>query len=127
MTEEIRANAQITVDRANQLLDRANAGLAHVLRSGGRSRAYNATVSNSATASKHLSGEAVDIADTDRYLADWCSANQDVLVEIKLWCEDFRWTPTWVHLQIVPPRSGKRIYIPSMSKPLDPDYPVSWA
>ena len=30
--------------------------------------------------------------------------------------EDPQWTPTWVHLQIVPPGSRRRVYIPS-SKP----------
>jgi hypothetical protein len=126
LTEEIRANAQITVDKTNQLLDRANTGSVHVLRSGWRPRAVNAATDNAATASKHLTGEAVDIADDDRALADYCAANQADLVEIGLWCEDFRWTPTWVHFQIIPPRSGKRIYIPSLAKPLDPAYPVNW-
>jgi hypothetical protein len=127
LTEEIRANAQVVVDRVNQLLERTNAGSLHSVRSGWRPRTLNARTPGSSTTSKHLSGEAVDIADDDRFLADWCSANQVDLVVSELWCEDFRWTPTWVHFQIVPPKSGKRIYIPSLSKPLDPDYPVTWA
>lgn len=126
LTEEIRANAQVTVDRTNQLLDRSATGSVHVVRSGFRPRAINEATGNAATKSKHLTAEAVDIADDDRGIADYCAANQDDLVEIGLWCEDFRWTPTWAHFQIVPPKSGRRIYIPSMAKPLDPDYPVNW-
>ena len=127
LTQEIRANAQVTVDRVNTLLERANAGSTHTVRSGWRPWTLNAATPGASTTSKHLSGSAVDIADNDRYLADWCAANQVDLVVAELWCEDFRYTPTWVHFQIVPPKSGKRIYIPSLSKPLDPDYPVTWA
>ena len=127
LTEEIRANAQITVDRTNQLLERANAGKSHIVTSGWRPRTLNARTPGASTTSKHLSGQAVDIADPDRYLADWCAANQIDLVVAELWCEDFRYTPTWIHLQCVPPGSGKRIYIPSLAKPLDPEYPVRWA
>jgi len=46
--------------------------------------------------------------------------NTAVMVECGLWAEDFRWTPTWVHLQRIPPKSGKRIYIPSNSPPKAP-------
>ena len=93
LTEIIRANAQITVDKVNQLLERADPGKPHVVRSGWRPRAVNEATSNAAATSKHLSGEAADIADDDRALADWCSAGQHDLIELGLWCEDFRWTP----------------------------------
>jgi len=126
-TEEIRANAQITVDRVNQLLERADAGKSHTVRSGWRPRTLNATVPNASASSKHITAEAADIADDDRALADYCAASQVDLVEIGLWCEDFRYTKSWIHLQIVPPKSGKRIYIPSLAKPLDPDFQVTWA
>lgn len=127
LTEEIRANAQIVVDRANQLLERAGAGEGHGVRSGWRPKGINDSTSNAATASRHLTAEAVDLADNDRYLADWAVANLAALVEVGCWMESPQYTPTWVHWQIVPPRSGKRIYIPSLAKPLDPDYPVTWA
>ena len=126
LTPEIRTNADITMAKVSELLDRANAGADHFVTSGWRSRAGNAATPGASATSKHLSGQAVDISDADRYLADWCAANLDVLEEIGLWCEDFRYTPRWVHFQIVPPKSGKRIFIPSMAKPADPDFPVSW-
>lgn len=52
--------------------------------------------------SKHLYGQAVDIADADGKLKEWCKANEKLLADIGLWMEDFDKTPTWVHFQIVP-------------------------
>jgi uncharacterized protein YcbK (DUF882 family) len=62
--------------------------------------------------SKHLSGLAVDIADPKQELQKWCLMNVDKLESIGLWCEDFSATKNWVHLQIAPPGSGKRFFIP---------------
>jgi len=74
--------------------------------------------------SAHRIASAVDVFDPERKLAQWCVKNKAALVELGLWCEDFRWTyahkASWVHLQCVQPKSGKRIYIPSISKPLGP-------
>lgn len=60
--------------------------------------------------SKHLAGEAVDIADPDGKLMAWCKANVKTLGEVGLWCEDG--TKGWVHFQIVAPKSGKRFFMP---------------
>jgi hypothetical protein len=76
-----------------------------------------------ATGSAHREGNAVDVFDPDRRLAVWCVENPDCLDKHGLWCEDFRWTPVWCHFQRVPPRSGKRIYVPSISRPLAPALP----
>ena len=127
LTEVIRANAQVTVDRLNALLVRAERTDIDTVNSGWRPRSVNEATSNASTSSKHLTAEAGDIPDVDRTLAHWCADHQDVLVELELWFEDFRYTPTWVHAQIVPPRSGKRIYIPSSAEPRDPTFPVTWA
>ena len=127
LTPEIRANAQVTVERCNKLLDLAGGGKTHVVTSGWRPLSRNSRTAGASTTSKHLSAEAADISDDDRYLADWSVANLDVLEEVGIWMEDPRWTPSWVHWQIIPPKSGRRIYIPSLAKPLDPDYPVTWA
>lgn len=62
--------------------------------------------------SKHLSGEADDISDPKRELQAWCKTNEAKLAEIGLWMEDFSATPAWVHFQIVPPKSGKRWFMP---------------
>lgn len=62
--------------------------------------------------SRHLIGAAVDISDPKRELQVWCQNNVSLLEEVGLWMEDFRYTPNWVHFQIIPPASGKRFFIP---------------
>ena len=126
LTDEINRNAKITVDRVNQLLDRAGRSGVDEVRSGWRPKAVNDATSNAASSSRHLTAQAVDLADPDRALAHWCVDHLDDLRQIGLWMEDPRWTPDWVHLQIVPPGSGKLVYIPSSKPPLDPDFEVTW-
>lgn len=87
--------------------------------SGWRPAAINDRTANAAKNSNHLTGRAIDLRDTpDRALARWCLRNLDTLAELGLWMEDPQWTPSWVHLQTVPPRSGRRVYVPSTSAPL---------
>lgn len=62
--------------------------------------------------SRHLSGEALDISDPRRELQKWIMKNLDICERAGLYFEDFKYTPTWVHAQIVPPKSGKRFFIP---------------
>lgn len=71
-----------------------------------------------AKASKHKTGHAVDVFDPQRRFAEWCARNLGQLEQIGLWTEDWRWTPTWVHLQDIAPGSGRRVYIPSAAPPL---------
>ena len=128
LTEEIISNAEDTVDKVNWLLDES--GFEHIdrLNSGWRPQSINQATRNAAPGSKHLTAQAADIRDADRHLAHWCVLNLDVLAEIGLWMEDPRWTPSWVHVQTIPPKSRKRVYIPSTQPPLDPDgWEVTWA
>jgi hypothetical protein len=76
-----------------------------------------------APSSTHKDANGIDIYDPERRLAAWCVSNPDRLAAHKLWCEDFRWTPVWCHFQRVAPRSGRRIYVPSLSRPLAPALP----
>lgn len=62
--------------------------------------------------SAHLRGEAVDIADPDGKLGDWLMINDRKVVEANLWVEHPDYTRGWCHLQCVPPKSGKRFFIP---------------
>lgn len=62
--------------------------------------------------SKHLYGQAIDIADADDKLKAFIKNNVHLLEENKLWCEDFEYTNTWVHFQMIAPASGKRFFIP---------------
>lgn len=127
LTDDIQRNAEIIVAKTNELLARAARSDINTVNSGWRPQSVNDATAHSGAASKHITAQAVDLPDLDRTLADWCVDNLDVLDEIGLWMEDPRWTPSWVHLQSVPPKSGRRIYIPSSQPPLDPDFPVTWA
>lgn len=62
--------------------------------------------------SRHLYGEAVDISDPNKELQIWCKANEKILEQAGLWMEDFSVTPNWCHFQCVPPKSGKRWFLP---------------
>jgi hypothetical protein len=110
LTDELRANAALTVQRANLLL--ARAGLKRVVNSGWRPAAVNATVRNASKRSKHMLCLAIDLGDDDDALDAWCMAHLKVLEEIGLWLEHPSATPRWCHVQTVPPRSGKRVFHP---------------
>lgn len=119
LTDEIRENASITLERANLFLarfykevrtDYPNRGC----NSGWRPLAINGNTPNAAKKSKHLLGQAIDIADPDKKLAEWMmtKAGKSALEEIGLWAEHPSATPGWCHVQIVPPRSGNRVFYP---------------
>ena len=117
-----------TVSRINKLLQMCfdETGLVrNELSSGWRPKTVNDATSNAAKASNHITGDAGDVKDPDRALAQWCVLNPDKLATCGLWMEDPRWTFSangnhWLHLQTLPPKSGKRIYIPSTAKPKGP-------
>jgi len=106
----LRANATLMVERANALLMRA--AFAGVVNSGWRPQAVNAVVPNASPRSKHLSCEAIDLDDAAGALDAWCMRNLAVLEEIGLWLEHPDATPGWCHVQVVPPRSGRRVFMP---------------
>lgn len=116
LTPEITANAQETVRKVNQLLSMYQGHVGKVS-SGWRPKSINDATKNSGKSSNHLIGQAVDIQDLNRELAAWCVLHTNELALCGLWIEDPRYTPTWTHFQSVPPKSGKRIYIPSASAP----------
>jgi uncharacterized protein YcbK (DUF882 family) len=67
---------------------------------------------STARVSKHLSGNACDVADKDGSLGKWILENEEILVRIGLWCEHPSATNGWVHFQTMPPMSGKRFFMP---------------
>lgn len=67
---------------------------------------------SNAPKSRHLTGEAADVYDPQGLLKSWVESHIDLIEQLGLWMEDFAHTPTWVHFQIVPPKSGKRFFIP---------------
>lgn len=121
-TDEIKKNAQETVKRVNKFLTYAEQDgiIRNKVSSGWRPKGINDATSNAAKKSNHLIGKAIDVYDPDRKLAQWMINNKSLLSLCFIWAEDPRWTPTWVHLQIIPPTSQKLIYIPSLRPPLAP-------
>lgn len=106
----LKFNAEETVRRANILLTMAE--MERGVRSGYRPPEINAQVPNAAPHSKHMTCQAVDIADNDGKLKSWCLDNLSSLDEIGLWMESPEATPTWCHVQWVPPLSGHRVFYP---------------
>lgn len=121
LTPELRANAAKTVRAAQDLLVLAK-GAGQVLhpnkdfgmvRSGWRPPAINAATTNASPTSHHMKCLAIDLEDNGHALAKWCQANADtVLKDLGLYLEHPDFTPTWCHVQLVPPRSGNRIFRP---------------
>lgn len=117
LTDEVRSNAVVTVQRANELLARyiraTGDNRPRRVNSGWRPAAVNAAIGG-ARRSNHTLGRAIDIADASKALKKWLMTEegQAALVGTGLWMEHPDATPSWVHLQIVPPRSGRRVFQP---------------
>lgn len=113
-TPEIDVNLNDLLVKINQVRQAYNIPM--IVTSGLRSEAQQqqliADGKSNAPKSHHLTGEAVDIQDLDGKLKAWVTRNLDLMEQIGLWMEDFNSTPTWTHFQIVPPKSGNRIFIP---------------
>jgi len=110
LTDDKRSNAEEMIDKANQLLERF--GEPRKVNSGWRPAQINGATVGAAKKSKHMTCEAIDLEDKDGSLDAWCMDNLEVLQEIGLWLEHPDATPTWCHVQIVPPRSGNRVFKP---------------
>jgi hypothetical protein len=61
-----------------------------------------------------MTGQACDLSDDDAALDTWCLSVDGVaaLTRIGLWQESPASTQRWCHVQIVPPASGNRVFIP---------------
>jgi len=110
-TREVSKNLDVLCQKLNVI--RQAYGSPMNISSGWRPKAINDSTANSAKLSKHLSGLAADVKCVDNKFWTWCINNLELLQQQGLYLEDRRWTPTWVHLQIGPPGSLKRIFIPS--------------
>jgi hypothetical protein len=112
--EVIDRNLLVLFDRLIELQDACE--LALVITSGLRSDEQQAKLredgKTKAIASQHLAGAAADILDSEGLLADWCLSNLKALEAIGFWMEHPDYTKGWVHVQINPPRSGRRVFIP---------------
>lgn len=116
LTDQIRANAEKTIERANLLLARFRDATGdteprHVT-SGWRPAAINAATNGAAPRSRHMTAEAVDLGDPEGDFDQWCLENPHVLEGIGLWQEHPSATKGWCHVQCVPPKSGRRVFFP---------------
>jgi hypothetical protein len=118
---DLRANAARTVEVANKLLILAKGagvtlesnGHGHIVNSGWRPPDVNAGTPGAALRSLHMQCKAIDLFDPDGDLDDWCLANADtVLKDLGLWLEHPAATKGWCHVQLVPPKSGRRVFYP---------------
>ena len=109
-TPEISNNIDRLVKAMNVI--RLLYGSTMTIASGWRPSSFNATVRGAAGHSKHTIGLACDVHDPDGKVRDFVLSRLDLMQSVGLYFEDFRWTHGWVHFQLAPPASGKRIFIP---------------
>jgi uncharacterized protein YcbK (DUF882 family) len=93
-------------------LIRASYGKPMIITSGLRTDADQRRINPKHLKSKHLIGKACDVSDPNQTLQSWLTKNVVMLEIAGLWCEDFSATPSWVHFQSEPPKSGKRFFLP---------------
>lgn len=110
-------DAQVLAERVTQLLVSYSSSVPACVpelevSSGYRPEEVNSTIKNAAKHSNHTICRAVDIEDEHGIFGKWCMANLDLLEHFELWLEDVHYTPSWVHLQIVPPKSNHRVFVP---------------
>lgn len=116
LTQEVDANATKLLEAVNTFL--ANYRPIIIISSGWRPKTYNAKIGG-ATSSNHITGLAIDIKDTDGSVFKYVLQNLELAKQLGLYFEDKRWTPTWVHIQLVKPKSGNRIFVPNTNPPTD--------
>jgi len=109
LTPELERNLQELLRRLN--LFRQMYARPMVVSSGYRPAALNKRVGG-AKNSAHMTCEACDFRDDKGELRRYILQNPSVLEACDLYCEDFNFTPTWVHLQTRRTRSGNRIFKP---------------
>lgn len=115
----MRDNAVLLLEKVNGLLRDVRfldpgleAAQLPKITSGWRPAAYNATIPGAALRSRHITGEAVDLADPAGELDQFLFDNQGLLAAHGCFMEHPLATKNWTHLQSVMPRSGNIVFIP---------------
>lgn len=108
LTDEQVANLNTIVPAANDFLEAF--GEFRAVTSGYRTPAINAATPGAAKKSKHMICAAVDLEDADARLYNFARTHLSILEKLGLWCEERR--GNWLHLQILPPKSGRRFFLP---------------
>lgn len=124
LSDEIQAN----LTKLLEVMNAVRVAYAHpmTVTSGYRRAQDNDATSNAAKASAHLVGMACDIRDTDGAIMKWVLENLQLMKDLGIFLEDFRWTRSktkgyWVHFGIRKPASGHRIFVPSTAPAESPD------
>lgn len=106
------------IEKAMDYVTRLNAAL-HELHiknakfsSGFRPSEVNKKTVGAAKKSKHMTGEAGDLEDKEGKIDYEFLMNPEILMKHGLYQEDPKFTEGWAHTQSVPPKSGKRVFIP---------------
>lgn len=119
-------SAERMVDAVNSMLSRviqhgirleASPITGTLLTSGWRPAAYNATIPNASPSSLHIFCKAADLYDPHGEIDEWAldEAGREhggALGELGLWLEHPAATRRWCHVQLQPPRSGRRVFLP---------------
>lgn len=107
LSDELRTNLSMVLNAVNALL--ADFGEYRKVNSGYR-RAIDNKAAGGSLKSKHLTCQAIDLEDKNGKLKAFCT--EEILEKYNLYMEHGSATPSWAHLQVVPPRSGNRIFYP---------------
>jgi len=114
LTEEKKKNFEKLYEVMNEI--RKAYGKPIIITSGVRSEEDQVRIDSAAgrkpRKSTHILAAACDVWDRDRQFWNWCIDNLKLLEKLGVYLEDKSFTPSWVHCQIYPPQSGKRIFIP---------------
>lgn len=119
-TQEISDNLDKLLVIMNQI--RSAYGISMTVNSGWRPPSINSNTPGAAKHSKHMLGLACDIADPDGSLWAWTINNLQLMKDLGIFMEHKWWTSSdssggWVHYQLSPSNSGKRIFVPSNNPP----------
>ncbi len=122
LTDEHLKSAKILVAKVSEFMARIGAPSNLIITSGFRPRSYNKQVGGSMN-SHHCFCRAIDIFDPQRVIGQQMMHNLEAMAEIGLWAESLMATHykggvlrppngRWIHLQMVPPKSGNRVFMP---------------
>jgi len=120
-TPEIKANAEKTVLLTNALLAvletekiplEAHPNTLSIVSSGWRPPQINSQVKGAAVRSKHMTGEAIDLYDPDGLIDEYLLTHPEPMIALGLYLEHPSATKGWAHVQIIPPKSGNRVFYP---------------
>lgn len=109
ITDEEFDNAETLCEKLAELENEYGEDL--ILTSGYRPKAINEAIPGSKSCDQHTTCEAVDLRDTGGHLSNWILDNIEILEALNLYMESPKSAKNHVHLQLRPPKSGKRIFL----------------